>query len=78
MPKITRVCHHSPTRDDCPALYTSDDGRLFVQGARVADADVVAQMRLPADETMVEITPELLAMMTDPTTVQRIGALQAT
>lgn len=63
MPKITRVCHNSPTRDDCEALHKSDDGRLFVQGSNVSDPEILTQIRIPEGETVVEITPRLLAMM---------------
>lgn len=77
MPKITRICHDSPTRDDCPALHASDDGRLFVQGYAVTDPEILDQIGIPAGETVAEITPALLAMMNDPAAASRIRAARA-
>jgi hypothetical protein len=77
IPKIIVVCHDSPTRDDCPKLSASNDGRLFITGSIVNDDAVLHQMRISPDETVVEITPRLLEMMTDPAAARFICTLQS-
>lgn len=78
IPEITVVCHDSPTRDDCPTLSASNDGRLFITAPIVSDDAVLRQLRIAADETVVEITPRLLEMMTDPAAARVIRSLQST
>lgn len=77
MPEITTICHDSPTRDTCPTLYASDDGRLFIQGFVVDDQVVLSQLRIPIGETVVEITPKLLAMMSDPSVAHAVRTSQS-
>lgn len=77
MPEIKVICHDSPTRDDCPKLSASNNGRLFVTGVIVDDPVVLSQMRIAPDETVVEITPRLLEMMTDPAAARAIRSFQS-
>ena len=46
----------------CPALYSDEQGRMFVQGSRLSGAarDGVA---LADNEDVVELTPELIAFI---------------
>lgn len=78
MARVVVICHDSPTRDTCPTLYASDDGRCFVQGYVVSDPDVLAQMSIPDGETVVQITPELLRKMTEPDTAQQVHTQSGT
>ena len=57
METVTVICHHSPTRDTCPALYRTDAGEYYVQGHVVTDSAVLAQMDVPEDETVVSGDP---------------------
>jgi hypothetical protein len=65
MPIVTMVCHDSPTRDTCPALYRTDQGEYYVQGYTGTDPDVLGQMDIPEGETVVRITAELLRMIAE-------------
>lgn len=44
----------------CPTVYATDRGTYVVQGAIVSDADVLANVNVPAHETLVEVPAELL------------------
>jgi hypothetical protein len=46
----------------CPALYSDDAGRVFVQGSRL-NRDNHAGLTVSAHEEVVEITPELIAFL---------------
>lgn len=48
---------------NCEAFYRSDDGRYFVQGTSAAKllTSAGALSDVPADEAVVEISPELVA-----------------
>jgi hypothetical protein len=65
MPIVTMVCHDSPTRDTCPALYRTDQGEYYVQGYTETNPDVLGQMKIPQGETVVRITTELLRMIAE-------------
>jgi hypothetical protein len=51
-----------PNGIDCPRVYELDDGRLAIQGDR-ADAALLAELGLPAHETMVIVPRSLLPEM---------------
>lgn len=65
MPTVTMICHDSPTRDSCPALYRSDQGEYYVQGYTETDRDVLGQMEIPEGEAVVRVTARLLSMIAD-------------
>lgn len=46
---------------NCPSLYRTDRGTFVVQGWRVTDPDALAQLDIPAHETVVEIPEDVLA-----------------
>ena len=46
----------------CPALFSNDEGRIFVQGSKLNRTNY-AQMTVPDHEEVVEITPELIAYL---------------
>lgn len=43
-----------------PSLYATDRGTYVVQGWKVDDAEALAEMQIPVQETVVEIPQELL------------------
>ena len=58
--KVEKLLRNSCTNGiDCPRIYELDDGRLAVQGDR-ADAALLAELGLPAHETMVIVPRSLL------------------
>ena len=61
IPKLTAISggESNCAGGQCPTVYRSEDGRVFVQGWKVADA--IRQSVLPtADEDMVEVPAALL------------------
>lgn len=46
---------------NCPSLYQTDRGTFVVQGWRVQDAEALAQLSIPAHETVVEVPADVLA-----------------
>lgn len=46
---------------NCPSLYRTDRGTFVVQGWRVTDPDALAQLEIPAHETVVEVPADVLA-----------------
>lgn len=61
MPKLTRLVGDAPCgMGSCPAIFISDDQRLYVQGHRVHD-DIRAALDLQNDEEAVEIPLGFLA-----------------
>ncbi|HZO63782.1 MAG TPA: hypothetical protein VFB74_02155 [Kribbellaceae bacterium] len=50
---------------NCPSLYRTDRGTFVVQGWRVTDADTLAQLEIPAHETVVEVPADVLAEIAD-------------
>lgn len=46
---------------NCPSLYRTDRGTFVVQGWRVNDPDALAQLDIPAHETVVEVPADVLA-----------------
>lgn len=62
---VTRICHDSPTRDSCPALYRTDQGDFYVQGGTETDHEILAQMDIPDGEAVVKVTPRLLGMIAE-------------
>jgi hypothetical protein len=44
----------------CPTIYATDRGTYVVQGSIVTDAEALASVNLPANETLVEVPAELL------------------
>jgi hypothetical protein len=55
--KLASDCREGP----CPTIWRrKEDGRYLIQGFRVLDAGERAAMNLPANEDVVEVTPELL------------------
>ncbi len=48
---------------NCPSLYRTDRGTFVVQGWRVTDPEALAQLDIPAHETIVEVPQDVLAEM---------------
>lgn len=46
---------------NCPSLYRTDRGTFVVQGWRVDDPEALAQLDIPAHETVVEVPADVLA-----------------
>lgn len=46
---------------NCPSLYGTDRGTFVVQGWRVSDPEALAQLEIPAHETVVEVPVDVLA-----------------
>lgn len=65
MTTVTRICHDSPTRDGCPAVYRTDQGDYYVQGFAETDGKVLGQMDIPEGETVVKVTPRLLSLIAE-------------
>lgn len=47
--------------NNCPSLYRTDRGTFVVQGWRVSDPEALAQLDIPAHETVVEVPADVLA-----------------
>lgn len=48
------------TPNDSPTLYATDRDTYLVQGYVVTDPEALAQMRVPASETVVEVPRRLM------------------
>ena len=48
------------TPNDSPTLYETDRETYLVQGYVVTDPEALAQMRIPAGETVVEVPKRLM------------------
>ena len=46
---------------NCPSLYRTDRNTFVVQGWRISDPDTLAQLDIPAHETVVEVPIDVLA-----------------
>lgn len=46
---------------NCPSLYRTDRDTFVVQGWRVNDPETLAQLDIPAHETVVEVPADVLA-----------------
>ena len=46
---------------NCPSLYRTDRDTFLVQGWRVSDPETLAQLDIPAHETVVEVPADVLA-----------------
>jgi hypothetical protein len=46
---------------NCPSLYRTDRDTFVVQGWRVNDPETLAQLDIPAHETVVEIPADVIA-----------------
>lgn len=46
---------------NCPSLYRTDRDTFVVQGWRVTDPESLAQLDVPAHETVVEVPADVLA-----------------
>ena len=46
---------------NCPSLYRTDRNTFVVQGWRVSDPETLAQLDIPAHETVVEVPVDVLA-----------------
>lgn len=46
---------------NCPSLYRTDRDTFVVQGWRVTDPEALAQLDVPAHETVVEVPADVLA-----------------
>jgi hypothetical protein len=57
--KITFLGKDS-TPNDSPTLFATDRDTLLVQGYKVTDPEALAAMRLPDNETVVEVPPALM------------------
>lgn len=58
--RVRKLLRNSCTNGiDCPKIYELDDDRLAVQGDR-ANAALLAELGLPAHETMVVVPRSLL------------------
>ena len=59
--QITFVAKDPESKPDgSPTLYRTDRGSWVVQGWKVADPDVLAEMDIPDHETAVEIPDRLV------------------
>ena len=47
--------------NNCPSLYRTDRDTFVVQGWRVSDPEALAQLDIPAHETVVEVPVDVLA-----------------
>lgn len=47
--------------NNCPSLYRTDRDTFVVQGWRVSDPEALAQLDIPAHETVVEVPADVLA-----------------
>jgi hypothetical protein len=47
--------------NNCPSLYRTDRNTFVVQGWRVSDPEALAQLDIPAHETVVEVPVDVLA-----------------
>ncbi|MDG4833867.1 hypothetical protein O7627_31835 [Solwaraspora sp. WMMD1047] len=47
--------------NNCPSLYRTDRDTFVVQGWRVSDPEALAQLDIPAHETVVEVPTDVLA-----------------
>lgn len=57
--KITFLGKDS-TPNDSPTLFATDRDTLLVQGYKVTDPEALAAMRIPDNETVVEVPPALM------------------
>jgi len=55
---LIRPCNNAM----CPALFTDEAGRIFVQGSKLNRA-AHEGLTVPDHEEVVEITPELIAFL---------------
>jgi len=46
--------------NNCPSLYRTDRDTFVVQGWRVSDPEALAQLDIPAHETVVEVPTDVL------------------
>ena len=46
---------------NCPSLYRTDRDTFVVQGWRISDPETLAQLDIPAHETVVEVPSDVLA-----------------
>jgi len=46
---------------NCPSLYRTDRDTFLVQGWRVEDPEMLAQLDIPPHETVVEVPIDVLA-----------------
>ena len=46
---------------NCPSLYRTDRDTFVVQGWRILDPEALAQLDIPAHETVVEVPIDVLA-----------------
>ena len=49
---------------NCPSLYRTGRDTFVVQGWRVSDPETLAQLDIPANETVVEVPADVLAEIT--------------
>jgi hypothetical protein len=49
------------TESNCPSLYRTERDTFVVQGWRVTDPQTLAQLDIPAHETVVEVPSDVLA-----------------
>jgi hypothetical protein len=45
---------------NCPSLYRTDRDTFVVQGWRITDTEALAQLDIPAHETVVEVPTDVL------------------
>lgn len=57
--KLTMLRHDSPTGPTCPAIYAGST-RRYVVGKKVTETELLDQMAIGDDETVVEIPASLL------------------
>lgn len=50
----------SSENGQCPTFYATDRGTYVVQGWKITDAEALAQLDMPEQETAVEIPADLL------------------
>jgi hypothetical protein len=57
---LIRLRGDCPDGTTCPTVYRTDRGTLAVVGSTITDPDVLAELGLPAHESIVEIPLSLL------------------
>ncbi|MCY9784139.1 hypothetical protein KIK06_09560 [Nocardiopsis sp. EMB25] len=58
--KVTRVRGACDPEPDCPTLYRTNHDTYLVQGYVVTDPQVLAELNVPAGESVVEVPAKLV------------------
>lgn len=58
--KATRARGTCDPEPDCPTLYRTDHDTYLIQGYVVTDSQVLAQLNIPTEESVVEVPAKLI------------------